>query len=290
MPDKEITNRTAFMFPGQGAQSVGMGKELYANLPRARDIYSEANEILGYDLKEICFNGPGKVLAQTKYSQPAILVTSMAYLQQKEQEPQAVAGLSLGEYTALICAGALKFSSGLELVQQRALLMEEASSQCAGGMASIIGLGEEEVRRIIRENGDKVDIANLNCPGQVVISGLKEDIDGIIPMVKAAGARKVIPLKVSGPFHSRYMDPARVQLEPFIREAEIKEPRISFYANVTGTRISNPEEIKDCLIRQVSSTTYWEKGICNMIADGAESFQEVGPGNVLAGLLRRIRK
>lgn len=265
----------AFMFPGQGAQYVGMGKELSAS-----DIYESANNILGYDIKKLCLEGPQEELVQTRYSQPAILVTSVAYLKTMEEKPSAVAGLSLGEYTALICAGALDFEDGLRLVQHRAEFMQEASSQCKGGMASVIGLNEEEVREII---GDKADIANLNCPGQVVISGLLEEIEKLKPCFK-----KLIPLDVSGPFHSRYMESARVKLEPYIEDTEIKEPKIAFFANVTGEQVSEPDKIKQYLIQQVTSSVYWERTIRNMSAMGVDTFIEVGPGNVLTGLLRRI--
>lgn len=266
---------TAFIFPGQGAQYVGMGKDLNAG-----GIFDSANEILGYDLKRICFEGPAEELVQTKYSQPAILVTSIAYLNKISEKPGAAAGLSLGEYTALICAGALSFSDGLRLVRHRAEFMQEASTQYKGGMASVIGMDEEEVREII---GDKADIANLNCPGQVVISGLLDEIEKLRPFFK-----KMILLDVSGAFHSRYMESAKAKLEPYIMDTEINVPRIPFFANVTGRETRDPDEIRRYLVEQVTSPVYWERTIRNMTAIGIDTFKEVGPGNVLTGLLRRI--
>lgn len=282
--------KTAFLFPGQGSQIVGMGKDLYEKHSVVRDIYDSANRILGYDLKKLCFEGPIEELVQTKFSQPAILVTSIAFLKTIDVKPDAVAGLSLGEYSALICAGSLKFEEGLKLVQRRAEFMQEASIGIDGGMASVIGLGEQDVRRILKENDDKLDIANLNCPGQVVISGLKNDITEIMPVLQSAGAKKVIPLDVSGPFHSRYMESARIKLEPLIMQTDVRKPETAFFANVTGETVSEPTKIKQYLIQQVSSSVFWEKTIRNMMVMGIDSFMEAGPGNVLTGLLRRINK
>lgn len=278
------------MFAGQGSQFVGMGKELCDKSKDSNEIFDRANEILGYDLKNICFEGPVETLTKTKYSQPAILVTSIAHLKTINEMPYAVAGLSLGEYSALICSGAIDFENGLKLLQLRAELMDEASSLVGGGMASVIGLDEETVRNILSENCDSVDIANLNCPGQVVISGLKDDIKRIIPILTEKGARKVILLDVSGPFHSKYMEPARVKLEKYINDTNFKSPKIKFYANVTGESVEDPEMIKRYLIKQVTSSVYWEKTIKNMISTGIDTFVEIGPGSVLTGLLKRINK
>jgi [acyl-carrier-protein] S-malonyltransferase len=286
--------KTAFIFPGQGAQFVGMGKDLYEAYPKAKAYYDNANDILGYDLRKICFDGPADILIQTKYSQPAILVTSLAYLAGKIDHgtvpPSACAGLSLGEYTALIFTGAIEFADGLKLVAKRAEFMQEDSIAVKGGMSSVIGMEENTVREIVKENGDIVDVANLNCPGQVVISGLMEEILKIAPILQGKGARKVIPLDVSGPFHSRYMKNAQSKLEPLIKQTEVRKPMINFYANVTGEKVDNTDLIREYMIRQVASSVYWEKTIRNMQKDGIENFEEVGPGNVLAGLLKRILK
>lgn len=287
--------KIAFMFPGQGAQSVGMGKDFFDQYPEAEKVFSTANEILGYDLAKLCFDGPTEQLNQTKYSQPAILVTSIACLRVLEKEipelqPAAVAGLSLGEYTALIASGAISFSDAVGLVQKRAGFMQAASEQVKGGMASILGLEEEVVRETLNKCGTSVDVANLNCPGQVVVSGELEKINEITPIINQAGARRIVMLEVSGAFHSRLMEPARKQLEPYLRDVLISEPKTTFVANVTGTPLVNPVEIKDSLVAQVASATYWAKGIQNILASGIDTFIEIGPGKVLGGLLRRINK
>lgn len=279
--------KIGFMFSGQGAQYAGMGKELSENFPQVQDVYTKANEVLGYDIAKLCFEGPAEELVKTKYSQPAILTTSIACLFALKRElvdlkPIAVSGLSLGEYSALVSAGALDFSDALRLVQNRADFMQEASELCNGGMASVMGVSEQEVRKTA---GDKVDIANLNCPGQVVISGDLEEMKEVMSLFK-----KVIQLKVNGPFHSRLMEPARVKLEPFIKEVNVKEPEAAFIANVTGAAVKEPDKIKDLLIRQVTSSVYWEKSVRSMISLGIDIFIEIGPGKILGGLLRRIDK
>lgn len=273
------------MFPGQGAQYVGMGKELANEFPQAKELYDTANQILGYDIKKLCFEGPSEQLVQTKNSQPAILATSVACLQVLKAEipeiiPTGVCGLSLGEYTSLVCVGAIEFDNALRLVSKRASFMQEASESSNGGMLSIIGVTEDEVRSKLQ---DKADIANLNCPGQVVVSAGKDQMEHISSLFK-----KVIPLDVSGPFHSRFMESAREKLKPLIMDVKINEPSVTFIANVNGVPVKEPYEIKECLIKQVSSSVYWEKSIRSMIALGIDTFIEIGPGKVLGGILRRI--
>lgn len=285
----------AFMFPGQGAQYVGMGKEFFDKFSFVKEIYDIANKILGYDLCDLSFNGPAEKLGRTKYSQPAILVASVAcfkVLQKKVPECgfSVGGGLSLGEYTALVATGAISFQDAVELVSHRAQFMEEASQECKGGMASILGLEEDVVRNILKEEGNSIDVANLNSPGQVVISGEVEDINNVLPTLKEAGARRAMLLNVSGPFHSRKMETARQKLTPYIEKVNIQKPQIPFVANVTGALIDDPLEIKKCLIEQVSQSTYWAKSIQTMAAMGAEKFIEIGPGKVLGGLLKRIDK
>lgn len=290
--------KAAFIFPGQGAQYAGMGKEFFKCYPVARDAYQQANEVLGYDIADLCFNGPAEKLKQTKYSQPAILATSVVCLRVLAEEipsleAKAVAGLSLGEYTALVACGSLDFSAALTLVQARAEFMQSASEQNPGGMISVIGLDEKAVRDILAAHGDRVDIANINCPGQIVVSGKLADLEELNPLLTQAGAKRIIKLEVNGPFHSRLMASAREKLTPYLMETAVSKPRMSFIANVSGTVLAEPEEIKKFLIAQVVSTTYWARGIeyiSAFSALGADTFIEIGPGKVLGGLLRRINK
>lgn len=284
--------KNAFIFPGQGAQYVGMGKDIYEAYEAARQVFDEADEFLGYKLSKLCFEGPEEKLAETEFSQPAILTASMAYLEALRQEAPDIyadyyAGLSLGEYSALTASGMLDFQAALELVARRGRLMQAASVKHPGQMASILGLSLDKVREIT----DKTDtyIANLNCPNQVVISGLTADIEKAQELAKEAGARRVVILKVSGPFHSAYMDEASRKLSEALDKISLKpagDKEVVF--NVTALPEAEIANIKDNLSRQVNSTTYWQKSIYYLSDKGVNTFFEIGPSQVLKGLMRKI--
>jgi [acyl-carrier-protein] S-malonyltransferase len=289
----------AFLFPGQGSQYVGMGEDLYKCYPVARDIFDQANDLVGFDLARLCFRGPEEDLDLTEKAQPAVFTVSVACLKALNSQLstlnsqlEVVAGHSLGEYTALVAAGALEFAPALRLIHKRGRFMKEASEENPGGMMAIIGLSREGVEKVCEESPSEggVQLANLNCPGQVVVSGSREALKRAGEKAKEAGARKVVNLAVSGPFHSSLMISAAEKLAREIETLQIRVPKIPFLANVKGDFLSDPSRIKEALINQVSNPVRWEASMKKMLKKGIKSFLEIGPGKVLTGLLRRIDK
>lgn len=290
-----MNKKCAFIFPGQGAQYVGMGKDFYDHFPVAREVFEEADEHLKQPLSRLIFEGPSSELMLTKNSQVAIYVTSLAMLKVVQQQypdlhPQVCAGLSLGEYTALTASMKISFKECLELVRLRALYMHEACERVAGGMQVVLALGEEEIEKVLNQKGlsDRVWIANLNCPGQVVIAGTQEGLTIAAVELKQAGAKRVLPLEVSGAFHSGLMRSAQELLAPKIRQVVLENSSIDLVMNVPGGYVRDLEGIRQYLIDQVVSPVRWEKEMRTMASSNVACYLEIGPGKTLAGMYKRM--
>ncbi len=285
----------AFVFPGQGSQFVGMGKDLYENNALAKELFDKADDILGFKITDIMFAGTDEQLKETKVTQPAVFLHSVisALCLGDEFKPAMVAGHSLGEFSALVASGALSFEDGLKLVAARANAMQKACEKNPGTMAAIIALPDETVEQVCEEvskEGKVVVAANYNCPGQLVISGEKEAIAEACEKLKAAGAKRALPLAVGGAFHSPLMQPAKDELQAAIEKTQFSAPKCPVYQNVDAKPHTDPKEIQANLIAQLTSPVRWTKSVQNMIADGADDFTECGPGKALQGMIRRIDK
>lgn len=281
---------TAYVFPGQGAQFVGMGKAQYENNPEVHALMEKANEILGFRITDLMFSGTDEDLKKTSVTQPAIFIHSVALAKALGVEfcPDMVAGHSLGEFSALVAAGALSFEDGLRLVAARAQAMQEACDQNPSTMAAVLGLPDEKVEEICAGIEGVVACANYNCPGQLVISGTNDAVDAACEALKAAGAKRALKLKVGGGFHSPCMEPAREKLAKAIAETTFHKPVCPVYQNVDALPHTDPEEIKENLIAQLTAPVRWTRSVENMIKDGADNFVELGPGKVLQGLVTKI--
>ena len=288
----EQQGRLAYVFPGQGSQRIGMGLDLYHNFPTAREVFEEADEALGFPLSRLCFEGPEEELAQTVNAQPAILTASIAYLKAASRVagqiicPAFMAGHSLGEYTALVAAQVLDFADALRLTRERGRLMQEAGVRVPGGMAAILGLDEVSVEQVCQETG--AEIANLNSPGQIVVSGTREAMVRAMDLARAMGARRAMPLNVSGAFHSQLMQPAAEGMTNVLSEMEFRHPSTPVVVNSTAQPATTADEVKEELLRQLCHCVQWQRSVEYMVDAGVCTFIEIGPGQVLSGLIKRI--
>ena len=278
----------AYVFPGQGAQFVGMGKDLYESNEQARELFERANEILGFRITDVMCEGTAEDLKQTKVTQPAVFLHSVISALVLGVEPEMVAGHSLGEFSALVVAKVLSFEDGLRLVAARAMAMQKACELNPSVMAAVLGLPDEKVEEVCAQIDGVVVPANYNCPGQLVISGANEAIDAACEKMKEAGAKRAMKLPVGGAFHSPLMEPARVELEAAIRATTYNKPICPVYQNVDAKPYTDPEELKRNSIAQLTGPVRWTQTVQNMVADGASSFRELGPGTVLQGLIKKI--
>ncbi|RZJ56329.1 MAG: [acyl-carrier-protein] S-malonyltransferase [Flavobacterium sp.] len=282
----------AYVFPGQGAQFTGMGKDLYEGSAEAKELFEKANDILGFRITDIMFEGTAEELKETKVTQPAVFLHSviLAKTMGDTFKPEMVAGHSLGEFSALVAAGALTFEDGLKLVSQRAMAMQKACEITPSTMAAVLGLEDKVVEDVCESVDGIVVAANYNCPGQLVISGETTAVETACEAMKAAGAKRALMLPVGGAFHSPMMEPAREELAAAIEQTDFSKPVCPVYQNVPATAVTDPAEIKQNLITQLTAPVKWTQSVQNMIADGATLFTEVGPGNVLQGLVKKINK
>ncbi|MEK3714926.1 MULTISPECIES: ACP S-malonyltransferase [unclassified Paenibacillus] len=287
-------SKIAFVFPGQGAQAIGMGKDVYEALPQSRAVFEKGDEVLGFSLSGLVFEGPDSELKQTVNTQPALVTASVAYLEALsglQVTPDYVAGHSLGEYSALVAAGVLSYEDAVRLVRLRGQFMEEAVPGGQGAMAAVLGADREaltELCRSITAAGTPVELANVNCPGQIVVSGSVAGVDEVVQRVKEAGGKRAIPLEVSGPFHSSLMKGAAERLAAELEKVTFNAPAMPVVVNVTAAPVTDPEEIRKLLVEQVYSPVLWQDSVEWLIGAGVDTFVEIGSGSVLAGLIRKI--
>lgn len=283
--------KIAYIFPGQGAQKAGMGKDFYENCALSREIYEKSSQLLGFSMEELCFEENDR-LDITEYTQAALVTTSVAMLAQIEEmgyTPDVTAGLSLGEYCALVSCKAMTFEDAVKVVRQRGILMQEAVPLGQGAMAAVLGMTAEQIDQVV-DPIDGVEVANYNCPGQIVISGKTDAVQAACQALKEAGAKRTVPLKVSGPFHSSMLAGAGKKLGEVLEPVVLTEHSIPYVTNVTASCVEGTEEIKDLLVRQVSSSVRWQQSVENMIAAGVDRFVEIGPGKTLASFVKKISR